>query len=170
MPVTTWYLESTDPAGLRPAREPAGDVRFVRVEIPSPRFSRFLYREVGDGWEWTDRLPWSLDQWREWVAHPGRETWVLYQRGTPAGYAELDGQADGEVEVAYFGLLPDFMGQGLGGHMLTLALRRAWDLAQRHPDREPIRRVWVHTCTLDGEHALANYRSRGMEVYRESTE
>lgn len=171
MTSTTWFLESTAPSDLLPAREPeAGrDVRFTRCGIPSPDLSRFLYERVGADWQWTDRLGWSRERWREWVERPGSETWVLYERGTPADFAELDAQPAGAVEIAYFGLLPGFLGRGLGGHMLTRALRRAWDLAERWPDREPTRRVWVHTCTLDGEHALANYRARGLRVYRETT-
>ncbi|KOX08848.1 GNAT family N-acetyltransferase [Nocardiopsis sp. NRRL B-16309] len=171
MTTTTWYLESTAPSDLVPAREPVAgrDVRFVRCGIPSPDFSRFLYERVGGDWQWTDRLPWSHERWRAWVERPGSETWVLYEHGTPAGFAELDAQPDGDVEIAYFGLLPGFLGRGLGGHMLTLTLRRAWDLAERWPDREPTGRVWVHTCSLDGDHALANYRARGLRVYRETT-
>lgn len=170
MSLTTWYLETTDPGGLRPARDPGGDVRFDRVGIPSPAFSRFLYERVGGDWQWTDRLPWTDRQWRDRVDRPGLETWVLYLDGAPAGYTELEAQPDGAVEIVYFGLLPGFLGRGLGGHMLTLTLRRAWDLADRLPGREPTRRVWLHTCSLDGEHALANYRSRGLSVYRTTRE
>src|SRR5690606_24464574 len=89
MDVTTWYLEQTHPDDLRPARPPAQDVRIVRAEIPSPEFSRFLYTAVGGDWRWTDRLPWSWRQWKEWLDRPGTETWVAWLRGTPAGYVEL---------------------------------------------------------------------------------
>lgn len=170
MTITTWYLETTDPAELRPGREPEGTVGFVRAEVPSPELSRFLYTTVGGDYQWTDRAPWSTDQWRERVADPNVETWVLYDRGTPAGYAELESQPEGAVEVVYFGLLPGFLGRGLGGHMLTEALRRAWDLGSRRPDRGATRRVWLHTCSLDGDRALDNYRARGLRLYRETTE
>jgi GNAT superfamily N-acetyltransferase len=170
MTITTWYLESTDPAELRPGREPEGSVRFVRAEVPGPEFARFLYTTVGGDYQWIDRAPWSTEEWRDRVADPNVETWVLYDRGTPAGYAELEAQPEGAVEVVYFGLLPGFLGRGLGGHMLTEALRRAWDLGIRRPDRDATRRVWLHTCSLDGDHALANYRARGLRPYRETTE
>ena len=171
MTITTWYLESTDPADLRPAREPEADLRFSRAEMPSPVLSRFMHGgEVGGDWEGSDGLGLSAEQWREWVDHPGRETWVLHEEDTPAGYAELDAQPGGAVEIAYLGLVPGHLGRGMGGHMLTLALERAWDLAARWPDRDPTRRVWLHTCSLDGEHALANYLARGLRVYEETTE
>jgi GNAT superfamily N-acetyltransferase len=169
MSTTTWYLEMTDPAELKPGREPGGDVRFVRAEMPDPELPRFLYQTVGRDYRWTDRNPWTDQEWRDRLEHPGVEIWVLHDRGTPAGYAELEAQPEGAVEVVYFGLLPGFLGRGLGGHMLTETLRRAWDLADRRPDREPTRRVWLHTCSLDGEHALANYESRGLRVYRKTT-
>jgi RimJ/RimL family protein N-acetyltransferase len=159
MDVTTWYLEQTSRADLRPA-EPA-PVEIIRAEVPSPEFSRFLYTAVGAGWHWTDRLPWTPEQWAEWLAGDV-ETWVAYHRGTPAGYAELQRQAGGDVEVAYFGLLPYAIGKGIGGHLLTAAVRRAWDL----PGTE---RVWVHTCSLDGPAALPNYQARGFRVYRTDT-
>ena len=55
-----------------------------------------------------------------------------------------------DVEIAYFGLLPAFHGRGWGGALLEHALRRGFELGSR---------VWVHTCTLDGPHALAELPS-----------
>lgn len=170
MEITTWYLEQTDPAAIRPSAAPGEPVAITRAEVPSPEFNRFLYTTVGGDWQWTDRLGWDRQRWLDLLAQPGYETWVAYVRGTPAGYAELDGTKPGEVELAYFGLLPGFTGRGIGGHLLTVALRRAWDLPERWPGAEPTRRVWVHTCTLDGQPAaLANYQRRGLAIYRTET-
>lgn len=110
--VTTWYLEQTSPADLRPAAEPGGDIRIVRAEVPSPEFSRYLYASVGGDIRWTDRLSMSYAQWQEVLARPGTETWVAYDRGTPAGYVELCAHDDGAVEIMYFGLIPAFRGGG----------------------------------------------------------
>jgi hypothetical protein len=162
--VTTTYLEQTDPKDLRPARPPY-DLDVVRAEVPSPEFSRFLYTAVGGDWHWVDRLGWTRDRWRSYLERPGAETWVAWHRGTPAGYVELDPQPCGVVEIAYFGLLADFIGRGAGGHLLTVGTSRAWDLATRWPDRPSTTRVWVHTCSLDGPRALANYEARGFRVY-----
>lgn len=165
--VTTWSLELTSPDELRRAAvPPAGSgVRIVRSEVPSPDFGRFLYTAVGADCEWIDRLPWPPERWRTHLEQPGTEVWVAYERGTPAGYVELGAQDAGVVEIVYFGLLPDFRGRGLGGHLLSFGTERAWDLASRWEGRDPTKRVWVHTCSLDGPYALDNYRRRGFRVF-----
>ncbi|MGW4913846.1 GNAT family N-acetyltransferase [Streptomyces sp. NPDC004270] len=168
--VTTWYLEQTSPADLLPAAAPDGDaVRIVRAEVPSPEFSRFLYASVGGDITWTDRLSWSHARWQEYLERPGTETWVAYDRGTPAGYIELAPEDDGGVEIAYFGLVPAFRGRRIGGHLLSYGAARAWDLAERWDGRPPTKRVWVHTCSLDGEHAMANYQRRGFQLFDTKT-
>jgi ribosomal protein S18 acetylase RimI-like enzyme len=146
------------PEQLRPALldDPALAVR--RAPAPAPELSRFLYVSVGADWHWTDRLGWSLERWREYLAQPSVETWVAYLGEAPAGYFELERQPAGAVEIAYFGLLAGFRGRGIGGHLLTVATRRAWEAGAR--------RVWLHTGTLDGPHALRNYESRGFRVFQ----
>jgi GNAT superfamily N-acetyltransferase len=79
--------------------------------------------------------------------------------GTPAGYFELEEQADGNVEIVYIGLLPHFTSQGLGGQLVTLAVQRAW--------QKGAKRVWLHTCTMDHPRALANYLARGFRLFKE---
>ncbi|HEX3588169.1 MAG TPA: GNAT family N-acetyltransferase [Pseudonocardiaceae bacterium] len=171
MLVTTTYLEQTDPADLVPARTPSEPGRIARVGEVAPEFCRFLYTAVGGDWHWTERLPWTLAEWTDWLSRPGSETWALWVRDTPAGFVELDAQPGPhatQVELAYFGLLPRFIGRGLGGHLLTAGIANAWSLPQRRPGLPEVDRVWVHTCTLDGEHALPNYQARGLRAYRKS--
>ncbi|MCL2731515.1 MAG: GNAT family N-acetyltransferase [Actinomycetia bacterium] len=164
-PVTTWYLEQTDRDELRPAAAPAvPGVGIARAEVPSGDLGRFLYAAVGGDVSWIDRLPWPVEQWQAHLERPGAELWVAYERGTPAGYIELDAQDEGAVEIVYFGLLPAFRGRGIGGHLLSYGTARAWDLAGRWPGRPETRRVWLHTCSLDGPHALGNYQRRGFRV------
>ncbi|WP_078895851.1 GNAT family N-acetyltransferase [Streptomyces sp. WMMB 714] len=175
--VTTWYLEQTAPGDLRAAEgpDPSAGVRIMRAQVPSAEFSRFLYASVGADVEWTDRLPWPRAQWQEWLERPGAETWVAYEKGTPAGFIELDGASQDTsaratrpgqtVEISYFGLLPAFRGRRIGAHLLEFGAARAWDMAERWPDREPTNRVWVHTCSKDGPHALGNYQRRGFRIF-----
>jgi GNAT superfamily N-acetyltransferase len=146
------------PDQLRRAPAPDLQLSLMRAELPSPELGRFLYTAVGGDWYWTDRLSWTYAQWQEWLSTPGVETWVAYVCGTPAGYFQLH-LADDDVEIAYFGLLPAFVGKGLGGWLLTKAIERGWETGAE--------RVWVHTCSLDGPNALANYQKRGMTVFKE---
>jgi GNAT superfamily N-acetyltransferase len=173
--ITTTSLRQLDPSDLRPAKRPPEPASIVRVGEPAPEFARFLYTAVGGDWHWTDRLAWTLTQWTDWLRRPGSEIWVAWRGGAPAGYVELAASSPAKAtgthaEIAYFGLLPRFIGRGLGGQLLTEGIRRAWTLHERFPELAPVDLVWVHTCTLDGPNALRNYTARGFAVYRESTE
>jgi ribosomal protein S18 acetylase RimI-like enzyme len=159
--VTTWYLEMLSPGDLRPSTSVRPDVIVTRAEIPSPELNRFLYTAVGGDWHWADRLGWSYDRWLAYLERAELETWVAYVSGTPAGYVELEAQPDGNVELAYFGLIPRFIGQRIGGHLLSVGIARGWAMEAR--------RVWVHTCSLDSPHALRNYTARGFRIYNEET-
>lgn len=160
--VTTWYLEMLAPEQLR--FSPPGDytLRIEPAKVPAPEFSRFLYTSVGGDWYWLDRLTWSYDRWMAYLDRPELETWVAYLSGTPAGYVELEAQADSNVEIVYFGLLRHFIGKRLGGHLLSVGIQRAWAMGAQ--------RVWVHTCNLDGPYALANYQARGFQLYKTETQ
>jgi GNAT superfamily N-acetyltransferase len=154
-------LEMTSPQDLRPARPPAVELEIRQARIPCPELSRFLYTAVGGEWFWIDRLSWTYGQWLAWLDRPELETWIGYVQGTPAGYFELERQPGGaaeNVELAYFGLIPQFIGRGLGGALLTAAVERAWAIGAS--------RVWVHTCSLDGPASLANYQARGFRIFK----
>ena len=160
MTATVWHLEMLDPEELSP-KALLPETQLVKLEIPLPALNRFFYQEVGKLWHWKDRLKWSEEEWRNWVECETLQTWMLNYRGTPAGYFELDAQ-NGDVEIAYFGLLPEFLGKGLGGSFLSAAIEKAWEMGAE--------RVWVHTCILDHPHALNNYQSRGLKIFRVSQE
>jgi len=154
---TTWYLEMASPDKLRPGREPDEPATVARVEHQCPEYSRFFYRSVGGNWYWLDRLNWTYEEWQHWTEQV--ETWAAYVGGTPAGYFELQPRAESDsVNLALFGLLPWAIGRGIGGWLLTRAIERAWALGPRS--------VTVNTCSLDGPHALANYRARGFSIVR----
>lgn len=155
---TIYYLEMTGRSAFRPTAAPEG-FELVEVDPPDPVVNREFYRRVGAPWRWTDRLCWSLDDWRHYVERGELTTLVGRAGDRDVGYCELEHQAAGNVQIAYFGLLPEFIGQGLGGPLLSAAIERAWRLPET-------RRVWVHTCTHDHVHALENYRRRGFEIFK----
>lgn len=155
---TIYYLEMRDPAELQPAKTQGRELGVRRVTFPVPELNRFFYTAVGGNWWWVDRLEWTYEQWLEFLRRPGHETWIGYLEDSPAGYFELEGEPGGDVEIVSFGLLPTFVGKGLGGAFLTSAVRRAWDKGAT--------KVWLHTCSFDHPRAVDNYRARGFQLVR----
>jgi GNAT superfamily N-acetyltransferase len=159
-PLITTYLEMRSRDQLCPKR---ADARFqIREKRDRDwRFNRDLYLRVGQQWDWIDKRPWTDDEWKEYAAAE-LHTFAGYYDKVLAGYYELRQDKGGGVEIAYFGLLPEFIGRGLGGALLTSAIEEAWS----GPDGIVTSRVWVHTCNRDHPQALANYQARGMIVYK----
>ena len=153
------YLRLESRADFKPSPCPDPRARVEQVHGAPASFFRYLYAEVGREWHWVDRLPWTDEQLRERLAKPGVTLHLLSVAGAPAGYFELEKHEDGSVEVAYFGLLPEFVGRGLGGYLLSEAVVAAWALRPT--------RVWLHTCTLDARAALPNYLARGFRPFKE---
>ena len=153
--VVRTYLEMDSP-DRQTGRAPVPPGFVVRQERCDPDLYRELYEGVGSDYHWRDRRSWTDEQLRAHLERPDIEIWVLREREAPRGFFELARQADGSVEIAYFGLLPLGIGQGLGRAFLTSAIDAAW--------RSKPRRVWLHTCTLDHPAALANYLARGFQV------
>ncbi len=153
--LVTTYIEMTSPSAFEPAYSSAPNVDIVKMEQPDVDFYRFLYKAVGDEWCWRDRLLFSDDELHRVLAAPETSVYVMYVDGTPAGYIELckDGRS---TEIAYFGIRRAFMGRGLGKHLLSYGIQQAWNSGTR--------RVWLHTCNLDGPHALNNYLKRGFAI------
>jgi ribosomal protein S18 acetylase RimI-like enzyme len=162
VPVTTTWLHLPMVASFRPAFVTDTDLLVLEAREPSVPFYRFLYDAVGRDWVWIDRLNWSDAQYEEYLSRPTTTLLVLYYRGTPAGYIDLDSSAGSETEIAYFGLMRFVHGRGFGKHLLSVGVRRAFD--------DGAQRVWLHTCTLDGPHAVANYVARGFIPYRTATQ
>ncbi len=153
----TTYLEMTSPSDFSPAFIRANDIEIVKMEMPDLAFYKFLYQSVGEEWAWRDRLHMSNAELRQILSSPNTQVHIMYVSGSPAGYVELFRHDDDSIEIAYFGLRRDYMGRGLGKHLLSYGVARAWEMDAN--------RVWLHTCNLDGPHALANYQKRGFRIY-----
>ena len=160
-PLITTYLEMRSPNQLRPKR---ADIRFQVREKRNRdwRFNRDLYFCVGDQWDWIDKRPWTDARWKEYATAPELRTFAGYYDDALVGYYELRQDKEHGVEIAYFGLLPQFIGRGLGGVLLTSAIEEAWALCGGSVPSS----VWLHTCNRDHPQALANYQARGMVVYK----
>lgn len=160
--VTITYLEMEHPAMLRPSQAPRARATFERVDPPTADVAIRFYADVGKAYHWLDRDDWTAAQWRDDLARPGTELWVLRAHGEEAGYVHLVQPVARSREILYLGLLPGFEGKGLGAFLLTCAVERAWAAGAD--------RVLVNTCTLDHPAALPNYLARGFEIVRTRTE
>ena len=157
----TYHLEMSKPSDLRPSRQSAAEFEIRRVEITCPEFNWFLHQAVGVEFRWGGREEWGRREWSEYVDRPELETWVVYVKGNPAGYYELERQEDGSVRIECIGLRGPFIGQGLGGTLLTRAVERCWEMGAN--------RVWLTTCSHDHPHALQNYLSRGFKMMQKTS-
>lgn len=163
--VTEWSYELTSPEAINAKPWPADvPLRFEEVEVKQGEFNRFLYQLVGQHWNWRDKNEWSLEQWRRLTERPAFRTWLLTVRGSPAGYVEMERQDGNQVEFISVGLARPFIGMGLGGPMLSQALKEAFDW-QDHSGRRPAR-IWLHTCSDDHPSARANYEARGFRLFK----
>jgi GNAT superfamily N-acetyltransferase len=152
------YVEMTTPGQLIPAT-PVPGLTLQPVDRDSPLVPGIMAR-VGapHGWGSASR---TERQWADWfAAHPDRTFWLLSFEGTPAGIVSYDFDLGAEAEIATFGLVPEYVGKGLGGFALTLAVQQAWALAPS------VSRVWLHTSTSDHARALPNYHRRGFRTVR----
>ena len=158
MEVTRTYLEMRSPSDLQAA---LSNDPLITVELESNcsvELFRFLYREVGRNYFWTDRLPWTNEEIAAYLAQPAVSLWVMKYDGEIVGYFELKQCEDDSTEIAYFGLMPQFIGRGLGKHLLTRAVEQAW--------ADGANFVWLHTCTDDDPAALPNYLKRGFKPFK----
>jgi GNAT superfamily N-acetyltransferase len=156
--VTRTHLEMRDPAQLQAARSDDPSIRVEQMPECPASFFRYLYVEVGRNYHWIDRLPWTDADIMAYLSQPEISLWLMTDDGATAGYFELRRCEDGSVEIAYFGLLPGFLGRGLGKHLLTCATNQAW--------ADGANRVWLHTCTLDDPAAMPNYLKRGFRPFK----
>jgi GNAT superfamily N-acetyltransferase len=156
--VKTFYLEMLASPGhiVPPPRE---GLAVVRARKPTVAFYRFLYDSVGGAYHWRSRKILSDAALTAILHDPRDEVHVLMVEGVPAGFAELDRSQGDEIELVQFGLVPEFIGQGLGKYFLSWTVEKAWSYGPR--------RFWLHTCTQDHKAALPNYLKGGFTLYKE---
>jgi len=140
---------------------PRDDLAIVHAKRPTISYYRYLYDAVGTPWQWRSRKKLSDAELTEIIHDPRDEVHVLYVDGVPAGFAELDRRQQDEIELVQFGLMPEYIGQGLGSYFLSWTIERAWGYQPR--------RFWLHTCTLDHPRALPNYLKAGFAIYQVET-
>ena len=155
------HLEMTEQTNQRPVPEPEG-VKLRQVD-PTVEWYRDLYRRVGgQDWLWFARIGMSDKDLSDILRDPSVIVYALIKDDVAEGYLELDFRIDGECELAYFGVTSVLLGTGAGRYLMNAAIRLAW--------QKPIKRLHVHTCTLDHPDALGFYRRSGFRPYRQQIE
>lgn len=154
-------LEMLERPPARPARADAG-LALQRVTKPELGWYRALFRRVGENWIWFSRLMMDDAALAAIIHDPQLEVHVLKAGAEDAGLLELDFRQPGECEIGYFGLASSHVGTGAGRWLMNRAIARAWE--------QPIRRLWVHTCTFDSQDALAFYVRSGFRPFRQQIE
>jgi GNAT superfamily N-acetyltransferase len=141
----------------------------LRPEIPEPNWNfeklnpnpveyRHLYKAVGENWLWVSRLLLNDDALRDIIGSPDVEIYKLASDIGGVGMIELDFRQEGECELTFFGLSRMLIGGPAGRWLMNRAIEHAWS--------RPIKRFWLHTCTLDHPSALDFYQRSGFQPFR----
>ena len=156
------YLEIHSIRDLNEVVKPNKDCSLNLLEPINFQLNKFFYKNIGKKHKWTDRLVWTEAQWIDYVSSKKVKTYILKYQNDLAGYFELIfHNEEKEVEIAYFGLLEEFQNKKLGSYLLSQAIKKSFN--------NKVKRVWVHTCSLDHKNALKNYIARGMKIFKSET-
>ena len=157
------YLEIKSIDALKESTFLKLDYSINLVKSDNFQINKFFYKNVGKNHHWIDRLVWSESEWIKYSSDSKVETHIMKVKNDLAGYFELIYHLDlKEIEIAYLGLLKEYHNKKLGSYLLSEAIKKSFQ-------NKNIKRVWVHTCTLDHENAIKNYLARGMKIYKRET-
>ena len=153
------YLEINSIEELNESFNLSDDYSIKLLDSNDFQLNKFFYKNVGKRHHWVDRLIWTDKQWINYTSNKNVKTYIFNNKNNLMGYFELIVHKDkNEVEIAYLGLLEEYQNQRLGSYLLSAAIKKSF--------LKNIKRVWVHTCSLDHKHALKNYLSRGMKIFK----
>ena len=158
IPVERNFLELRDIKKLKFNSSKENKLLIKKIK-PDFQLNKFFYKHVGKKHRWIDRLSWTDEKWINFISNKNLETYVISESEDLIGFFELLYNPHlNETEISYFGLLEEYIGKGIGGYALSEAIKKSFE--------KNIKRVWLHTCTLDHPNALKNYIARGMRVFR----
>ena len=153
------YLEITSLKDLKESKKSFDGFSIVVLDPINFQLNKFFYKNVGKKHKWVDRLIWSEQKWIDYLSSSRVKTYVLKNKEDLIGFFELNFHLeDKEVEIAYFGILEEYQNKKLGSYLLSKAIKESFS--------KNIKRVWLHTCSLDHENALKNYLARGMKIFK----
>jgi len=153
------YLEIKSLKDLVELSKPSEKLKVKLVNPPNFQLNKFFYKQIGKNLNWIDRLVWSDNKWISYLNNENVNTYILKEENNFVGYYEqIFDKEKLDCEIAYFGILEEYIGKKFGGYLLSEAIKNAFKLNPK--------RIWVHTCSLDHRHALKNYLSRGMKIFK----
>ena len=156
------FLEINSLQDLSGVLPPHKFCKISLIDPPDFQLNKFFYKQIGKNCRWIDRLSWSDKNWIEYVSNKNVKTYILKDKDELIGYFEQILSEDNlNCEISYFGILEEYFEKKYGGYLLTEAIKKSFS--------SKIKRVWVHTCSLDHKNALKNYISRGMKVFKSET-
>jgi len=156
------YLEIKSINDLVIKKKPSNILYLTRAHPKDFQLNKFFYKQIGKKHKWLDRLVWNDKAWNDYLSTNGVNTYILKEKEDLIGYFEqIFSKKNLDCEIAYFGILEEYIGKNLGGYLLSEAIKKSFEIGAK--------RVWVHTCSLDHKHALNNYLSRGMKVFQTET-
>jgi len=159
--VTVTFLRMDRPPPVAGPGLPT-DYQVVTVQSPTVAFYRYLYNTVGADYVWWLRRTMRDEDLAMLLGEPSVSIHVLYSGGQPAGFFELDGRGWPDMNLSYFGLMPQAIGAGVGFPFLRSAVDAAWRVGPRG--------VTVNTCTADHPRALPTYLRAGFRTMRQVRE
>ncbi len=162
MKIDRYYLEINSLNKLNKVKSPQKNLLLEKVDPPDIELNKFFYKNVGKHHRWVDRLVWDNFKWMSYLENKNVHTYILKLNEDLVGYFEtIHDFSENKSEIAYFGLLEDYIGKKFGGFLLSEAIKICFEFNSK--------KVWVHTCSLDHKHALKNYLNRGMKIFKEES-
>ena len=156
------YLEINSLQDLKEGNKPSGNYSLSLNDPINFQLNKFFYKNIGKNHKWVDRLTWSEEKWINYVSSKNIQTYVFKFKDDLVGFFELIFHLEKkETEIAYFGILEEYQNKKLGSYLLSEAIKKSF--------KNNVKRVWVHTCSLDHKNALNNYISRGMQIFKTET-
>ena len=155
--IDRYYFEIRSIKNLKGKNKPSDKIFLELLDNKNFELNKFFYKQIGKKHQWIDRLVWQDKDWIKHVSNENLKTYILKEDEELVGFFELLFDKN-ECEIAYFGILEEYIGKSLGGYLLSEAIKIAF--------KKKMQRIWVHTCSLDHKNAILNYQARGMKIFR----
>lgn len=155
--IDRYYFEITSIKNLKGKNKPSDKIFLELLDNKNFELNKFFYKQIGKKHQWIDRLVWQDKDWIKHVSNENLKTYILKEDEELVGFFELIFDKN-ECEIAYFGILEEYIGKSLGGYLLSEAIKIAFE--------KKMKRIWVHTCSLDHRNAFLNYQARGMKIFK----